>query len=79
VGARRPRRPFDISYTSVAVQPTTGLLWIIASGSRVLVVDPNTRQIVRELRPGGYPQGIAFAASGVGALGNGQGWIDFVR
>ena len=69
----------DPRYTSLAIQPGTGLLWIITHSQRVLIVDPNTRQIVRELRPGGYPQGIAFAASGVGALGNGKGWIDFVR
>ena len=71
--------PGDYSYSTLAVQPTTGLLWIITGAARIIVVDPSTRRIVRELRPGGQPRGIAFAASGLGVLGNGQGWLDFVR
>lgn len=71
--------PGDYGYTSLAVQPTMGLLWIITGSGRVLVIDPISRRIVRSLRLGGTPQGIAFTASGLGVVGNSRGWIDYVR
>ena len=64
----------------LAFQPTTGLLWVSTiSSSGVFVLDVVSRTVVRVFQPGGTPGGLVFTPSGVCVLGNGGGWVDFVR
>jgi DNA-binding beta-propeller fold protein YncE len=66
----------------LARNPSNGLLYVSTSyyGSRVHVIDPTSRAIVRVFRTGGVPRRIAFSASGsVGIVTNEDGWVDFIR
>lgn len=59
-----------------------GLLYVSTSyyGSRVHVVDPATRTVVRIIDTGGVPRRIAFMSSGeVGIVANEGGWVDFIN
>jgi YVTN family beta-propeller protein len=66
----------------IARNPANGLLFVSTSyyGSRVHVIDPGTRSVVRVIRTGGVPRRIAFTASGsVGIVANEGGWVDFIH
>ncbi len=66
----------------MARSPANGLLYVSTSyiGSRVLVIDPTARQIVRTIATGGTPRRIAFTADGsVGIVANEGGWVDYIK
>jgi len=66
----------------MARSPANGLLYVSTSyiGSRVLVIDPTTRQVVRTIGTGGTPRRIAFTPDGsVGIVANEAGWVDYIR
>ena len=57
--------PVGISAVSVARRPGTDELWVVDSiASTVFVVDPGMACIVRSVRVGNEPHGIAFTPSG---------------
>jgi len=66
----------------LARNPTTGLVYVGTSyiGSRVHVIDPAARQILRVIMVGGTPRRIAFAPDGsVGVVANENGWVDYIK
>jgi len=66
----------------MARDPATGLLYVSTSyfGSRVHVIDPATRQIVRFILTGHTPRRIAFTADGsAGIVANEGGWVDYIK
>ena len=57
--------PVGIGGVSVARRPGTGELWVVDSlASSVLVVNPGTANVVRSVRVGAQPHGIAFTPNG---------------
>jgi len=65
----------------LARNPANGLLYVSTSylGSRVLVVDPATKLIVRTILTGGTPRRISFTTDGLGIVANEQGWVDYIK
>lgn len=57
--------PIGVGAVSIARRPGTEELWIVDSiASSVMVVKPNSANIIRTIRVGGQPHGIAFTDSG---------------
>lgn len=57
--------PIGIGAVSLARRPGTEELWVVDSlASSVMVVKPATANIIRTIRVGGQPHGIAFTDSG---------------
>jgi len=57
--------PVGIGAVSLARRPGTEELWVVDSlASSVMVVKPNSANIIRTIRVGGQPHGIAFTSSG---------------
>lgn len=66
----------------LGLNPANGFLYVSTSyyGSRVHVIDPVTRSIVRVIHTGDVPRRIGFAPSGnVGIVTNEGGWVDYIR
>jgi YVTN family beta-propeller protein len=66
----------------LARNPANGLLYVSTSyyGSRVHVIDPVARRVVRVILTGGVPRRIGFTPSGsVGIVANESGWVDFIK
>jgi DNA-binding beta-propeller fold protein YncE len=66
----------------VGVNPANGLVYVSTSyfGSRVHVIDPVARSVVRVIHTSGVPRRIGFAPTGnVGIVTNEGGWVDYIR
>jgi len=63
--ARVHEIPIGIGAVSIARRPGTEELWVVdENASTVLVIDPAAMTIVRSIRVGGLPHGIAFTDTG---------------
>jgi DNA-binding beta-propeller fold protein YncE len=64
----------------VARQPGTGFVFATQLWTgNIVVVDPTTRAVVRVIRAGGDPRGIAFLGNGDAIVANQSFWVDILR